>query len=116
MKDLLPLWEKVPAERTDEGWIVGRGACHLRSAKSSPSLIEDFLANAVEIHSHPVVVEPDHVEAEPLEIIAAPNIGDAALVLLAIEFDNQVRFEAGAIGDVVPIGCWRLNLSSWPKC
>ena len=60
----------------------------------------DLLTHRVDIHPHPLIVEPDHVEAEPFQVLAAPNIADAPLVLFSVEFDDQASVQADEIGDV----------------
>jgi hypothetical protein len=59
----------------------------------------DFFAYGVNLDSHFIVVEPDHPQTAPSQLLTSCNIVDASLMLLAVNLDDKPSVEAYEVDD-----------------
>lgn len=60
----------------------------------------DNCKHVVRAHQHIVIPEPQHLKAMFMQPLRARNVARGVEVLTAIDFDDQLGFEAGEIHDV----------------
>jgi hypothetical protein len=83
--------EKVAAKQPDEG------------SKRHPGDAEDSFAHCVYIGPHFLIREANDIKAYPLQVLCSHAIGNAALVLRAVDFHDEFGLEADEIRNVAAL-------------
>ena len=65
------------------------GGCNARHGRR-----KNLVTHRVDVCSHAIVLEADHVEAQPAQFHGALDVSFTAAMLAAINLDNQVDFHA----------------------
>jgi hypothetical protein len=63
---------------------------------------QDLIAHFIEIRPHAIIFEADHLEAEPAQLVCTGDIIFTALMLNAVNFDDQLRLKAHKVADKAP--------------
>ena len=69
----------------------------MRGLQPPGRCFQNLPANPIDISPDGIVVEADDLEASPHQLLRPCDVAHAALMLLAIEFDNEPGLEANEI-------------------